>query len=126
MCVCVACSRGALRLRRAARRADSSLQLASAAFLPAFLPACLPVFSHGSVAACCTPSAQLAAHIITATRACCACAVPSMQVPNATLSLGINITQPLMQQTGQIRWALNNVAGQFPTPCESLLDLVYR
>ncbi|KAL4428183.1 hypothetical protein ABPG75_002272 [Micractinium tetrahymenae] len=35
-----------------------------------------------------------------------------LQVPNATVSLLLNITQPLMEQTGQIRWALNNVAGQ--------------
>ncbi|KAL4433040.1 hypothetical protein ABPG77_006467 [Micractinium sp. CCAP 211/92] len=47
-------------------------------------------------------------------------------VPNATVSLQLNITQPLMEQTGQIRWAINNVAGQNPSPCKPLLDLVYQ
>jgi len=45
-------------------------------------------------------------------------------VPDATLRLQLNITQPLMKQTGQIRWAMNNVAGQVPPPCDALLDLV--
>lgn len=48
------------------------------------------------------------------------------KVPNPTLTLHLNITQPLMNQTGQIRWAINNVAAQNPTPCQPLLDLVYK
>lgn len=32
-------------------------------------------------------------------------------MPDATLSMLLNITQPLMNQTGQLRWAINNVAG---------------
>lgn len=53
-------------------------------------------------------------------------APPHRQVPAATLDLRINITQPLMHQTGQLRWALNNVAGQVPAPCTPLLDLLYE
>lgn len=48
------------------------------------------------------------------------------KVPAATLSLTLNITQPLMRQTGQLRWAMNNVASQQPTPCQPLLDLVHE
>lgn len=43
-------------------------------------------------------------------------------MPNATVSLLINITQPLMEQTGQIRWALNNVAGQVRTQSKLVLQ----
>ena len=50
----------------------------------------------------------------------------TLQVPAATLSLTLNITQPLMRQTGQLRWAMNNVASQQPTPCQPLLDLVHE
>ena len=32
-------------------------------------------------------------------------------MPAATLNMLLNITQPLMKQTGQLRWAMNNVAG---------------
>jgi L-ascorbate oxidase len=47
-------------------------------------------------------------------------------MPPATLTMLLNITQPLMNQTGQLRWAINNVAMQSPPPCEALLDLVYE
>lgn len=50
-----------------------------------------------------------------------------LQVPNATVSLQLNITQPLMEQTGQIRWAINNVAGQVSShlPSQLLPHLPY-
>lgn len=48
------------------------------------------------------------------------------KMPPATLTMLLNITQPLMNQTGQLRWAINNVAMQSPPPCEALLDLVYE
>ncbi|KAI3433825.1 hypothetical protein D9Q98_003629 [Chlorella vulgaris] len=48
------------------------------------------------------------------------------KMPPATLTVLLNITQPLMNQTGQLRWAINNVAMQSPPPCEALLDLVYE
>lgn len=51
---------------------------------------------------------------------------PAPQPPEPTLQLLLNITQPLMRQTGQLRWALNNVAGQVTPPCTALLDLVYE
>jgi L-ascorbate oxidase len=54
------------------------------------------------------------------------CTAVVLQVPAPTVKLHINITQPLMNQTGQLRWALNNIASQLPTPCEPLLDLVYK
>lgn len=47
-------------------------------------------------------------------------------MPDATLSMLLNITQPLMNQTGQLRWAINNVAGQVTPPCQALLDLVKK
>lgn len=31
-----------------------------------------------------------------------------------------------MSQTGQLRWGLNNVAGQITPSCDALLDLVYE
>lgn len=37
------------------------------------------------------------------------CRIACLQVPDASLSLRVDITQPLMSQTGQLRWALNNV-----------------
>lgn len=49
-----------------------------------------------------------------------------LQPPAPTVNLLLNITQPLMKQTGQLRWALNNVAGQVTPPCTALLDLVYE
>lgn len=48
------------------------------------------------------------------------------QAPSPTLNLLLNITQPLMRQTGQLRWAINNVAGQVTPPCNALLDLVKK
>lgn len=49
-----------------------------------------------AVLCCATPSAAL---------------LPRPQMPDATLNMLLNITQPLMNQTGQLRWAINNVAG---------------
>jgi len=43
--------------------------------------------------------------------------LPYPQMPDATLSMLLNITQPLMNQTGQLRWAINNVAGGFEPCC---------
>lgn len=46
-----------------------------------------------------------------------------MQVPQtADITLGLNITQPLLQKTGQLRWALNNVVQPEDPPCTSLLQ----
>lgn len=62
----------------------------------------------------------------------CACCLapplrlPPVQPPEPTLELLLNITQPLMRQTGQLRWALNNVAGQVTPACQPLLDLIYE
>ena len=42
------------------------------------------------------------------------------------MRLQLNITQPLMGQTGQLRWALNNVVNLKAPPCEPLLDLLKR
>lgn len=42
------------------------------------------------------------------------------------MRLQLNITQPLMSQTGQLRWALNNVVSLKAPPCEPLLDLLKR
>ena len=36
----------------------------------------------------------------------------------------INISQPLLNQTGQIRWALNNVASLISPPCSALQQLL--
>jgi hypothetical protein len=47
-------------------------------------------------------------------------------VPNATLQVNLGINQPLMQQTAQLRWGINNVANQLPPACTPLLDLVSR
>jgi hypothetical protein len=47
-------------------------------------------------------------------------------VPEPTLRITINITQPLMKQTGQLRWGLNGVSNQNPPPCTPLLDLVWK
>lgn len=44
-----------------------------------------------------------------------------MQMPDATLSMLLNITQPLMNQTGQLRWAINNVAGGLGLGCRLYL-----
>ena len=52
--------------------------------------------------------------------------LPPPQVPAPTLDMRLNITQPLMRQTGQLRWAINNVAGQVTPPCNALLDLVKK
>ncbi|PSC72452.1 DNA-directed RNA polymerase III subunit RPC5 [Micractinium conductrix] len=49
----------------------------------------------------------------------------TQKVPAADLSLTFNITQPLMNQTGQLRWALNNVVGLRTPPCDPLLDLLH-
>ena len=48
-----------------------------------------------------------------------------VQVPEPTVKLFINLTQPLLP-TGQLRWALNNVAYTKNPPCSPLLDLVAR
>ncbi|GAB4813291.1 hypothetical protein N2152v2_000337 [Parachlorella kessleri] len=47
----------------------------------------------------------------------------TMEVPEPTVKLFINLTQPLLP-TGQLRWALNNVAYTKNPPCTPLLDLV--
>ena len=47
-------------------------------------------------------------------------------MPPATVHLQLNITQPVLRQSGQIRWAIDNVAGQYLAPCQPLLDLVYE
>lgn len=47
-----------------------------------------------------------------------------MQVPAANVQVQLNITQPLMNQTGQLRWALNNVVGLREPPCLPLLDIL--
>jgi L-ascorbate oxidase len=44
--------------------------------------------------------------------------------PEPTLRLAINLTQPLLRETGQVRWALNNVAGATAPPCQSVLGLL--
>lgn len=52
-------------------------------------------------------------------RASTACVL--LQMPPATLNMLLNITQPLMKQTGQLRWAMNNVAGGYgPWPRDVL------
>ena len=43
----------------------------------------------------------------------------------ADLYLGVNITQPLLQATGQLRWAINNVVQPVDPPCLNLLEDVY-
>ena len=79
------------------------------------------------------PAAQLrlvatraVAAALTDCRPPCTVLLLVIQVPAPTLQLHLNITQPLMNQTGQLRWALNNVASEIPSPCEPLLDLVYK
>ena len=49
--------------------------------------------------------------------------LPPPQVPNPTVRLLLNMTQPLLQQTGQIRWAINVAHMQTP-PCTALLRLL--
>ncbi|PSC72468.1 L-ascorbate oxidase-like [Micractinium conductrix] len=51
--------------------------------------------------------------------------VAAQKVPAADLRLTFNITQPLMNQTRQIRWAINNVVGLRAPPCQALLDLLH-
>lgn len=48
-----------------------------------------------------------------------------MQVPDKTRTVGFNQTQPLIA-TGQIRWALNNVAHDSVPPCTPTLLDVYN
>lgn len=49
-----------------------------------------------------------------------------LQVPNNTVSLLLNITQPLLEQTGQLRWALDNVANTLNPPCSPLSTIIKR
>ena len=39
--------------------------------------------------------------------------------------LGVNITQPILRATGQLRWALNNIVQPIDPPCQNLLQDVY-
>eukprot|EP00884_Botryococcus_braunii_P009161 jgi/Botrbrau1/18246/Bobra.0844s0001.1 len=48
----------------------------------------------------------------------------SLRPPDATRTLLLNNTQPLLT-TGQLRWALNNVAAQLTPSCTSFLDNAY-
>ena len=50
----------------------------------------------------------------------------ALQVPPAAdITLGVNVTQPLLEATGQLRWALNNVVQPPGPPCQALLGEVY-
>ena len=49
----------------------------------------------------------------------------TLQVPNKTRTVGFNQTQPLIA-TGQVRWALNNIAHDSQPPCTSILQEVYN
>lgn len=42
---------------------------------------------------------------------------------NVSQTVSVQITQPLLEQTGQIRWALGNVANLLNPPCKDLLSL---
>lgn len=48
------------------------------------------------------------------------------QVPQqAGRVVGVNITQPLIQATGQLRWALNNIVEPLSPPCTPLAQNIY-
>ena len=38
----------------------------------------------------------------------------------------VNISQPLLDQTGQLRWALSNVADLSAPPCQPLQALMQK
>ncbi len=42
------------------------------------------------------------------------------------MRLLLNLTQPLLGQTGQLRWALNNVAYAKEPPCSPLAALLKK
>lgn len=50
----------------------------------------------------------------------------SMPVPKSTVEVGLNASQPLLKQTGQIRWALDNVAYLNTPPCDALQATLQR
>ncbi|KAK9792751.1 hypothetical protein WJX73_006180 [Symbiochloris irregularis] len=45
----------------------------------------------------------------------------TLAVPNADRLLGLNISQPLIEPTGQLRWAFNNIVQPSSPPCTPLL-----
>ncbi|DBA96798.1 TPA: hypothetical protein ACH3X3_012965 [Trebouxia sp. C0006] len=50
----------------------------------------------------------------------------TLQVPQkATRTITQVVTQPILNSTGQLRWAMNNIANSNTPPCEAPLSLVY-
>ena len=50
----------------------------------------------------------------------------SAQVPPvANKFVGLNITQPLLNATGQVRWAINNIVEPISPPCTPLAQDIY-
>ena len=59
---------------------------------------------------------------LSSTGQCCSNPV-CCQVPlQANKFLGLNVTQPLLEATGQVRWALNNIVQTKAPPCKALLE----
>ena len=50
--------------------------------------------------------------------------IATMTVPPATSYLMINLSQPVLNETGQIRWAFNNVAFLENPPCNNLQSIM--
>lgn len=49
-----------------------------------------------------------------------------VQVPQtADRVLGINVTQPLLEATGQVRWAFNNIVEPLSPPCTPVLQNIF-
>ena len=53
--------------------------------------------------------------------------MPVLQVPQrADRVLGLNMTQPLLNATGQVRWAFNNIVQPFSPPCTALASDIHK
>lgn len=51
--------------------------------------------------------------------------IATTPVPAATTYLLVNISQPVLNETGQIRWAMNNIANLENPPCNNLQSILY-
>lgn len=49
-----------------------------------------------------------------------------LQVPDATARLMLNLSQPVLNDTAQIRWAWDNVVMLENPPCENVQQILYR